>query len=139
MSLAFSRDRQVFFAFDWVHGFKNLRNHLLDDRVTISGVTISKQDILKLRGKTEIRGGFKLEDVHFHCKKQDHQKVQYAVDLMSIRSANLCKALYPTDTKMLVISELFTSAANCFKIMTSSKLFDKDDEMKNSLEVNLEK
>ena len=48
------QDRQVFFAFDWVHGFKNLRNHLLDDRVTISGVTISKQDILKLRGKTEI-------------------------------------------------------------------------------------
>ena len=45
-------ERPIYFAYDWVHSFKNLRNHLLDDRVTINGVTVSKVDILKLRGKT---------------------------------------------------------------------------------------
>ena len=45
-------DRQIYFSYDWVHGFKNLRNHLLDDRVTINGVTVSKVDLLKLRGIT---------------------------------------------------------------------------------------
>ena len=66
-------ERPVYFSFDFVHGFKNLRNHLLDDTVTFNGVRINKSDILKLRGKTEIRGGFKLEDQHFYCKGQDRQ------------------------------------------------------------------
>ena len=66
-------ERPVFFTYDWVHGYKNLRNHLLDGTTKINGVQVSKHDILKLQGKTEIRGGFKLEDIHFHCKKQDRQ------------------------------------------------------------------
>ena len=65
--------RPIFFAYDWVHFFKNLRNHLLDDTVTINGVRVTKQDILKLRGKTEIRGGFKLEDVHFYRKNKTYK------------------------------------------------------------------
>ena len=72
-------DRQIYFAFDWVHGFKNLRNHLLDDRVTINGVTVDKSDILKLRGITEVRGGFKLEDVHFYCKNQARSLLSFSI------------------------------------------------------------
>ena len=45
-------DRSIYFSYDFVHGFKNLRNHLLDDHVKINGITISKVDILKLRGIT---------------------------------------------------------------------------------------
>ena len=95
-------------------------------------------DILKPRGVTEIRGGFKLEDVHFYCKKQDRQNIQYAVDLMSIRSANLCKTMYPNDPKMLALAELFTATDKCFKILTSTKFYNKDDKMKNALRVNIE-
>ena len=131
-------ERPVFFSFDWVHGFKNLRNHLLDDNVTINGVMVNKLDILKLRGVTEIRGGFKLEDQHFYCKGQDRQVVKYAVDLLSIRSANLCRTLYPNDPKMQALADLFTVADNCFKIMTSTTFNDKKDKRKNALEVNLE-
>ena len=69
---------------------------------------------------------------------QDRQCVKYAVDLLSIRSANLCKTLYPDNPKMQALAGLFTSADNCFKIMTSNKFYDKTDKMKNSLRVNLE-
>ena len=56
---------------------------------------------------------------------------------MSIRSANICKSLYPDDPKMLFLAELFTCAEECFKIMTATKYFDKNDSMKNALGTNL--
>ena len=131
-------ERQVFFSYDFVHAFKNLRNHLLDDTVEIEdGVKVNKTDLLKLQGKTEVRGAWKLEDIHFYCKKQDRQNVQLARDLISNRSAMLMKALYPEDYKMHVLSEFFVTADECFKILTSQKLYD-DDPYKCALEVHLE-
>merc|ERR1712020_222417 len=89
-------EREIFFSFDWVHAFKNLRNHMLDDTMTLEkGVQITRADLLKIRGKTEIRGAFKLEDIHFYCKNQDRQRVGLARDLLSKRSAMLFKDLYP--------------------------------------------
>ena len=63
--------------------------------------------------------------------------MKYAVELMSIRSANICKTLYPDDPKMQFLAELFTCADSCFKILTSTKYFDKEDKMKNALGTNL--
>ena len=63
--------------------------------------------------------------------------MQYALDLISVRSANLCKSLYPEDNKMLILAELFSSASNCFKILTSTQILDKGDPLKNALRVNL--
>ena len=37
------QEREVFFSFDWVHAFKNLRNHLLDDTVEIEkGIKVNR-------------------------------------------------------------------------------------------------
>ena len=50
----------------------------------------------------------------------------------------LLKALYPEDQNMQVLSELFANVDECFKILTSQKIFD-DDPYKSALEVHLEK
>ena len=132
-------ERDVFFSYDWVHAFKNLRNHMLDDTMTLQkGVNINRADLLKLRGKTEVRGAFKLEDIHFYCKNQDRQSVSVARALLSNRSAMLIKALYPDDEKMKHLSEFIVVVDECFKILTSQKLYD-EDPYKCALEVHLKK
>ena len=132
-------DREVFFSFDWIHGFKNLRNHMLDDTMTIKkNIHVNRADLLKTREKTEIKGAFKLEDIHFYCKNQDRQSVSLARDLLCNRSAMLMKALYPDDEKMLHLSEFIVVVDECFKVMTSKKLYD-DDPLRCALEVHLKK
>ena len=131
-------DREIFFSFDWVHAFKNLRNHLLDDEATIEkGVTVSRADLLKLRGKTEVRGAWKLEDIHFYCKNQDRQSVSIARNLLSERSGKLMKAMFPNDHRMQVYAEFILVIDECFKILTSKKLYD-EDPLRCALEVHLD-
>merc|ERR1712051_347005 len=91
-----NNERQVLFAFDWIHAFKNLRNHMLDDEMTI-------------KGKTEIRGAFKLDDIHFYCKQQDRQRVSIARDLLCQRSGMMYKSLYPDDEKMQKLGDFINT------------------------------
>ena len=132
-------ERQVLFAFDWIHAFKNLRNHMLDDEMTIKkGKTIRREDLLTIKGKTEIRGAFKLDDIHFYCKQQDRQRVSLARDLLSKRSAMMYKALHPNEEKFQLLGEFIETVDECFNILTSQKMYD-NDPLKCALEVHLEK
>ena len=51
----------------------------------------------------------------------------------------LLKALYPDDRKSQVYSEFIANVDECFKILTSQKLYDNEDPLKCALEVHLEK
>lgn len=132
-------DREIFFSFDWVHAFKNLRNHMLDDTMTLEkNIHVTRADLLKIKGKTEVRGAFKLDDIHFYCKQQDRQSVSLARDLLCQRSGMLYKAMYPDDEKMQKLGDFINTVDECWRILTSKKVID-DDPLKSGLEVHLKK
>ena len=58
-------------------------------------------------------------------------------ELDEYSATNYKPSLYPEDNKMLILAELFSSASNCFKILTSTQILDKGDPLKNALRVNL--
>lgn len=78
--------RNVIFSYDFVHVYKNLRNHIIDDVMKLkNGTVVSKKDLNDLRSKisSEITCGFRLTDLHFDCKGTDRQSVRLARQLLS--------------------------------------------------------
>ncbi len=133
----FDSSREVLFAFDWVHVFKNLRNHLLDDIVCLQdGTTVSRSDFQDLFDKIapEITAGYKLKDRHLNCKGTERQNVRLAVQLLSKTVSNLLKLLFPNDPVKQALSDFVLVMNDAFDIMNSRVLFASDPN-KSALEV----
>jgi hypothetical protein len=82
----YDSSRKVIFTYDFVHAFKNMRNHLMDD-VTVfdDGAIILKSDFEDLLAKvnSEVSCGFKLTEHHLNCQQSDRQNVRLACQLLS--------------------------------------------------------
>jgi hypothetical protein len=82
----YDSSRMVIFTYDFVHAFKNVRNHFLDDVVVFDdGAIIFKLDFEELLAKvnSEISCGFKLSPHHLNCQQSDRQNVRLACQLLS--------------------------------------------------------
>ena len=75
-------ERSVHFFHDFGHEFKNLRNHMMDDAMTLPcGTKITKRDFTDLQRvcEDEITCGFHIEDILLDCVSSDRQQTRYAI------------------------------------------------------------
>ena len=103
--------RKVFFFFDFVHVFKNLRNHMLDHSVTLEdGMEINpKKEFKEIQSycrANEISEGSFIKDIILDCKSSDRQNVGFAVTLLSTKMAHLIRKHFPHDLKKLALADL---------------------------------
>ena len=82
---------------DSIHGFKNLRNHIVDYGIRIKFeedyVTLDKSDFRNVLAKDgasgELRLAHKVHDLHLDAVSQERQRTYLAVQLLSASVANL--------------------------------------------------
>ena len=93
----------LFWLWDFVHLFKTLRNHLLDDIVTLPcGCQVSVQDFYDLLDKVKTissdhSSGFHISEDHLLVENTDRQDVTMAMQLLSERTAAAFKKYFPND------------------------------------------
>jgi hypothetical protein len=122
----FCPDRFVFFSYDWVHCFKNIRNHMLDKATVFSdGSIVTKEDFEKLfqMVDSEISCGYKLSDLHLNCQGSDRQNVRLACQLLSNTTATMFKILFPGDSHIATLSDFLKTIDEAFDIMTSKVIY----------------
>lgn len=116
----FDASRFVLFSFDFIHIFKNLRNHLLDDFCKLDGIIFAKEDFEDLLKKLPFGTlGIKLKPRHLNCKMSDRQNVRLAVELLSESTSMLMKDLFPNCPKKNKLSDLIALFDKCWNLMTS--------------------
>ena len=87
-------DKLLFWLYDITHLLKNIRNHLLDDYVTLpGGYTVCVDDFWHLIDKVKTdncdhTSGFHLSDEHLNIEGSDRQDYRKCMDLLSDRTAN---------------------------------------------------
>ena len=94
----FNPDWSVFWAYDFIHLFKSLRNHILDKTVDFGdGIQASKKDLEDLFRifKTEVSLGSHLNDKMLSCSGTERQNVSLAYKLMHQDTANLIRQFFP--------------------------------------------
>ena len=95
--------RDVLWCYDFVHVFKNDRNHTLDQfKLLGDGTGFCKQDFQDLfdyvkKNNEEVSCGFFLKQAHLECVSQDRQDTRLAVQLFSDRTAALFRRFFPND------------------------------------------
>ena len=102
----YDSSRFVLFSYDFVHIFKNIRNHLLDDFFKLDGVTMDKtefEDLLKEVNFASLRM-VKLKPLHINCQQSDRQNVALAVQLLSNSVSVLLKEFFPECPKKKKLS-----------------------------------
>ena len=128
--------RKVFFLYDFVHEYKLLRNHTLDDTFKLpSGKTYTKRFFTSLidasKNHPELTNHkFALNDYILNVKASDRQDVGSAVKLLSRETAAMIRKVYPNDHHE--IAEMLETMSDAFKLMTS-KQADHTDQMKRGL------
>ena len=128
--------------FDFVHLFKNLRNHFLDDVVKLpSGHIVTSDDFFDLLEvvQSEITSGFHLSEKDLQVSGNDRQDVGSAVRLLSDRTAALLKEHFPNDLNKQALAKAIDTMDKCFKIMTSRVLLDNSDDWKCALGIHFDK
>jgi hypothetical protein len=122
----FCSERSVYFCYDWVHCFKNIRNHMLDKATVFSdGSIATKEDFETLfqMVSSEISCGYKLTDLHLNCQGSDRQNVRLACQLLSNTTATIFKILFPNDKHIATLSDFIKTLDEAFDIMTSKVIF----------------
>ena len=119
----FDPSRFIVFSYDFIHVFKNLRNHILDDVFTIgsSRFKFSKEDFNELLRKAECKNmrTSKLKPIHVNAKQSDRQNVQLAKELLSDDVACMFKDYFPCNPKKLQLSNFVALMDKGFNLMTS--------------------
>ena len=117
----FDSSRFVLFSFDFVHVFKNLRNHFLDDLFRVSKNVFSKADFEELFEKVNASTLriTKLKGMHLNCKNSDRQSVKLAAELLSNTVSTLMKDFFPNCQKKQELSEIISLFDKGFNLMTS--------------------
>ena len=139
----FAANRYVVFTFDWVHAFKNLRNHFLDNFFKLlsdPNVIFAKEDFEELFDIVECTKlrFLNLKPIHLNCQQSDRQTVKYAVELLSGTVAALMKDCFPNSEKKHKLSDLISLLDQCWKIMTSKMVnVGSSDITKRPLSENL--
>ena len=134
---------EICFIFDWVHLFKLLRNHELDDNIFFpcgffnnekQGILVNpRKEFEELQKVSTI-----IKDKHLNCVSTDRQKVNIAIQLISIEVCAEFRKHFPNDTAKMALAGLNELAATCWKIMTSKDTFN-DDPMRCALSVHIQK
>ena len=135
----FDSARSIFFAFDYVHVYKNLRNHLMDNVAEFEdGTKTSKKDfqILKETVSGEITCGYKITDLHLDCAGTDRQVVKLATDLVSEETAAMFRRFFETDAPKCTLANFLEVAHLSFKVMNSRLPKDPKDKFKSGFGVH---
>ena len=134
--------RVIVWLFDFVHLFKNLRNHFLDDVVKLPcGLIVTSDDFFDLLEvvQSEVTSGFNLSEKDLQVSGNDRQDVGSAIRLLSDRTAALLIEHFPNDSSKQALARVIDMVAKCFKIMTSRVLTDRSDIWKCALRIHFEK
>ena len=132
----YDEHRQIYFLFDWIHGYKNLRNWLLDRQNTLpGGIEVSPNDLkcLQTLALSEISNGMKLTDMHFNVKGQDRQIVKLARELISEEVSALLLTKFPHDSAKETLANLISVASKTYDILTSEAATDSSNDLKSPL------
>ena len=130
--------RKILFSFDFVHVFKNIRNHILDDLIAFEdGTCASRKDFQDLFDtlSPEITAGYKLKDIHLNCKGTDRQNVALAVQLLSGTVSTLFKLQFPDNPVKSALSDFVSAMNNAFDVM-NSRVVIANEPMKCALGVH---
>ena len=127
----FDPSRKIFFLFDYVHVFKNTRNHTLDKTITLEDGTVlaPKKHFKQLQQfcrSNEISAGSYLKDILLDCQSSDRQTTSYAVKLLSTVTADLLRKYFPNDSKKMKLALICDILAKGFKVLTSCHEHDTD-------------
>ena len=134
--------RVIVWLFDFVHLFKNLRNHFLDDVVKLPcGLIVTSDDFFDLLEvvQSEVTSGFNLSEKDLQVSGNDRQDVGSAIRLLSDRTAALLIEHFPNDSSKQALARVIDMVAKCFKVMTSRVLTDRSDIWKCALRIHFEK
>ena len=115
----FDLSRSIVWLFDFVHLFKNLRNHFLDDVVKLaSGQIVTSDDFFDVLEvvQSEITSGFHLSEKDLQVSGNDRQDVGSAVRLLHDRMAALLKEHFPNDSNKQALAVAIDLIAKCFGI-----------------------
>ena len=107
----YDSSRKIYFLYDYVHVFKNTRNHLLDKTITVNGLTINPkkhlQELQQYCRANEVSAGSFLKDIVLNCRSSDRQTTSLARVLLSSATANLLRMFFPDDVKKMVLADIF--------------------------------
>ena len=137
----FDDERRVYFFHDFGHEFKNLRNHLMDDKCQLpDGSRVSKKDFQDLQNicDTEITCGFHIEDILLDCTSSDRQQTRYAIRLLSDLTAANFYRFFPDSPSKCALAKFIALVAKVYKIMSSRAIYVKGDKWKDGLSVHPE-
>ena len=138
-------EKEVFWIWDFVHLYKSLRNHLLDDKTTLPcGSTVTKFDFYHLLDKlsaevgSEHTSGFHINSDNLECEGQDRQSVSLCTNLLSERTGQAFIKYFPNNKAKKALGKFIICAAKAFKIMTSRCMVHKKDKLKSALRMHYE-
>ena len=126
----YDESRFVLFVFDWVHIFKNIRNHFLDDffKLLSEDFVFSKDDFEELL--TKVNGVclkmINLKPMHINCQQSDRQNVRLAKELLSESVSILLKELFPECPKKQKLSEIVFALDQAWNVLTSKNAESSD-------------
>ena len=127
----YDSSRKIYFSYDLIHAFKNLRNHMLDDKFRIEegGHEFSKADFEDLLQKVECQSLqiSKLKANHINCVQSARQNVALASELLSNSTSCLMSDFFPNDPRKQQLSQIIDLFDKVFNLMTS-KLSDSDSD-----------
>ncbi len=134
-------DAKIVWIFDPPHILKLLRNRLLDDGLILpSGTFIDKSMLLELFDKvnTEVSTNFKLTRKHIEVKDQEKQRVFLAAQLLSHRTAEAIRQLFPGDNAKQELANFIDVIDGWFDTM-NSRLQHTYKDLRCGFSVNFEK
>ena len=109
--------RPIYFLFDFVHIYKNLRNNMLDhtmilpDKTRIKALVHFRQLFNHCRGN-EISEASYLKTIMLDCKKSDRQTVKFATNLLCNKTASLFRKYFPNDPVKLKLADFIDTVAD---------------------------
>lgn len=129
----------VFWIFDFVHLFKTIRAHFLDEEVVLPcGCKVSVADFYDLLDKVRAQTsdhttGFHINEDHLEVQSQDRQDVRMAMQLLSERTAAALTKYFPNEPNKQALAKFVLCCANAFKVATSRIKEDRKDHLHSAL------
>lgn len=129
----------IFWIYDFIHLFKTIRNHLLDDIVELPcGSKVSVYDFYALLDKfradtSDHTSGFHISEDHLEIESSDRQDVKMAMELISERTAVGFQKYFPKDKAKQALAKFILCLANAFKVGSSRVKYDSKDHLHSAL------
>ena len=115
-------EAKIVWIFDPPHLLKLLRNRLVEEGIILaSGTRVGKHMLLELFEKvdSEVSTNFKLTRKHIDVKDQEKQRVYLAAQLLSHRTAEAIRQLFPEDQPKQELADFIDVVDSWFDTMNS--------------------